>query len=556
MSTIAVPKQVNKAVKSEIYDALRDGLTKPTGKSKKSWSQGFIEQMLNEAKKNPNGPLGQMIARQIMQDDIISQLDSATDKYLSRDIDFNEYRIRKTLYDKQQVVFDESLAKRIVCICSRRVGKSELAARLLLKDALQPNHHAIYFALKFDAAIRQCFVIVEALAQSLGLPIVQSSKADGHIIFANGSDITFRGNSNKAEADKNLGFKFSLAILDEIQNQCQPQYLVDTVLGPALKDYDGQLVLLGTPPRIPHTYAEKVWKDYDGWKKYSWTMHDNPYIKNVEEYINQLCKEKGCTRDAPFIQREYYAGWVWDKEAQVFKDVLFYQGDNDYVLNEIKAGRFKADYIYGGVDFGFSDYNAIVAIAWDRNKQMGYVLRNYKFNKATVTEIVEKMKIALAEGQEILIASYTDPHNMMFYGDTSDKSIIFELQTNYNFPIQCAYKHDKMEALSVLAELARRKIYTPKGSPLADEYDMLVYKRDEETDAILPELDDDLFHGDSSMAFLYASRSLVLDYNPLGKEDGAIETDQGIIEEGLPDDSYLTPDGTYSNVNTNNIEEY
>lgn len=543
---IAVPKDVQKSVKTEIYDALRTGLTKPTSaKSSKSWAQDFVTQMLKEAKSNPNGPLGQMIARQIMQDDILSNLDKATDMYLARDIDFNEYRIRKTLYDKQQEVFDQN-ARRIICICSRRVGKSELAARLLLKDALQPNHHAIYFALKFDAAIRQCFVICEALAESLGLSITESSKSDGHILFSNGSDITFRGNSNKAEADKNLGFKFSLAILDEIQNQCQPQYLVDTVLGPALKDYDGQLVCLGTPPRIPHTYAEKVWKEYDGWKKYSWTMHDNPFIKNVEEYIDNLCKEKGCTRDAPFIQREYYASWVWDKECQVFNNSLLYEGGNEYVLDLIKQGKFKADFVYGGVDFGFSDYNAIVTFAWDKTRKIGYVLNNYKFNKATVTEIAEKMKYSLSEAQEILIQSKSDPHNIMYYGDNSDKSIIYELSVNYNFPIQCAYKHDKMEALSALSEICRRLIYTPKDSPLADEYDMVVYKRDEETDAILPELDEDLYHGDSAMAFLYASRSLIMDDNPLGQEDG-YEEDNGLTVN--EDDSYITPDSFKESTN-------
>jgi hypothetical protein len=214
-------------------------------------------------------------------------------------------------------------------------------------------------------------------------------------------------------------------------------------------------------------------------------------------------------------------------------------------MNEIKAGRFKADYIYGGVDFGFSDYNAIVSIAWDKNRNIGYILRNYKFNKATVTEIVEKLKVSLSEAQEILIASGTDPHNVQYYGDNSDKSIIFELSVNYNFPIICAYKYDKMGALSVLSELTRRKIYTPKESPLADEYDMLVYKRDEETDAILPELDDDLFHGDSSMALLYASRSLVQDFNPIGSEDKANIENAVLPEPEKDEEAYMMPDGSY-----------
>ena len=49
----ATPKQI----KGEIYSALRKGLAEPKGKSKKSWADGFIQEMLNEAKKNPNGAL-------------------------------------------------------------------------------------------------------------------------------------------------------------------------------------------------------------------------------------------------------------------------------------------------------------------------------------------------------------------------------------------------------------------------------------------------------------------------------------------------------------------
>lgn len=540
---------IKKAVKTELYDVLREELTKPKGKGKTSFVQDYVKIMLDEAKNNPNSQIGNLVARQLLQEDIISQLDAETDKYLARDIDFNEYRIMRTLYSNQQQVYNDRQSPKIAVIGSRRIGKTELSARLLLRDALRPNRHAIFISLKFENAIRQCYTLVLDLAKSMGLPIEKESKVDGEISFSNGSNILFKGNSDKSQADKLLGFKFSCAVVDECQNQTNLMYLLDTVLGPAMTDYqDSQLILIGTPPRIPHTAIEKIWKEYKGWKKYCWTMEDNPYLKNTEQYIKNLCEQKGITKDAPFIQREYFGQWVWDSEAMVVKDPLLYDGGNDYIIDLINRGEFKADFIYGGVDFGFSDYNAITMIAWDKKRNKGYVLENYKFNRATVTEIVEKMKYALSEAQNVLIASETDPHNIMFYGDNSDKSIIFELQTNYNFPIQCAYKHDKMEALSALSELFRRFIYSPKESPLADDFEMTVYKRDEETDAILPELDDDVFHADVLMSALYASRSLVLDHNPLGNEDGAKEMEVITDLDGEVDDSYLLPDGTYSNI--------
>ena len=143
--TTANNKQVANAIKGQLYDALRKELAEPDKKTKKSFMQTYIESMLQEAQKNPNSPVGQLVAKQLMQEDIIYNNDDATARFLARDIDFNEYRLLKTLYNKQQTVYNDN-AQNIAAICSRRVGKTELAARLLVKDALHPNHHAIYFA--------------------------------------------------------------------------------------------------------------------------------------------------------------------------------------------------------------------------------------------------------------------------------------------------------------------------------------------------------------------------------------------------------------------------
>ena len=166
---------VAKAVKTEVYDSLREALTKPQGKSKKSYTQNFIEIMLKEAKINPSGAVGQILAKQLLQDDIISKLDSETDKYLARDRDFIRFRIMNTLYKEQRDVFLDSYRKKIV-IGSRRIGKTEMAARLLLEDMIYPEHHAVFISMKFENGIRQCYPIVLDLAKSLGMEVERESK--------------------------------------------------------------------------------------------------------------------------------------------------------------------------------------------------------------------------------------------------------------------------------------------------------------------------------------------------------------------------------------------
>lgn len=494
---------VAKAIKGDIYSALRDALTKPHGKAKKSFTQDFIELMLKEAKDNPSGPIGTLVAKQLLTDDIITKLDAETDKYLSRDIDFIKFRIMNTLYKEQRDVYLDNYRKKII-IGSRRIGKTEMAARLLLSDMIEPNHHAVFISMKFENGIRQCYPIVLELAKSLGMTIERESKADGEILFSNGSNILFKGNSNASEADKLLGYKFSYAVIDEAQNQTNLMYLIDTVLSPAMTDYeDSRLVLIGTPPRIPHTAVEKIWKEYHEWHHYSWDMSMNPFLHNVEEYIASICRSKGITEDAPFIQREMKGLWVWDTEAQVYKD---------YKTYETTPPNYEIDKIYIGNDYGWAAYNAVVGIACNTKLKKGYVFFEKKFNKATVSDIVEVNKKCLEEGRKLLVRDNAPINNIAIYGDTSDSSIIAEMATIHKLPAFQCYKYDKDMAITMLSELCRKgNILIPKNGLVADEFDQIVYKRDKD-DNITSEIDEELFHGDISMALLYASRQLTMDW--------------------------------------------
>ena len=503
---------VAKAMKSEVYNSLREALTKPQGKSKKSFTQQFITEMLETAKKNPEGPLGQLLSKQLLQEDIISKLDAETDKYLARDIDFIRFRIMNTLYKEQRDVFLDDYRKKIL-IGSRRIGKTELAARLLLEDVIYPNHHAVFISMKFENGIRQCYPIVLELAKSLGMDVERESKSDGEILFTNGSNILFKGNSNKSEADKLLGYKFSTAIIDEAQNQINLMYLIDTVLSPAMTDYENsQLVLIGTPPRIPHTAVEKIWREYHEWHHYSWDMTKNPFLKNVEEYIEGLCRSKGIDKDAAFIQREMYGQWVWDTEAQVFKDYKTYDKEN--------PPDFPIDHVYIGNDYGWSAYNGIVGVACNTQMKKGYVFFEEKFNKATVTDVINSNKRAMEAGKKLLIKYNAPLDNIRIYGDTSDTAILEEMVRVHRLPAQQAWKYNKEEALTQLAEHCRTgAILIPKEGLVADEFDQCVYKRDEE-DNITNEIDDELFHMDIGMALLYASRQWCYDWGiPLEKKE-------------------------------------
>lgn len=497
-------KQINKLIKGEIFDEIRKAFLNPVEKSKMPFYQDFIKEYVQLGIKDPNSPAGRLIAEQIFRDDIINQLDEQTEKYLNKDIDFTQFRLQKRLFKEQKEVFNDFTSRRKLAMCSRRAGKTEGNVDEILKVAAKPDSRIVYINLTFDNAIEQMYNKVIEEAKRCEIAIKSDDKNAGIIHFANGSTVHFKGNKDRAQADKLQGFGNRLVIIDEAQSQINMNYLIDTILSPTLMDYeDSVLLLTGTPPRRKGTYFEAAWNN-PIWTKYSWTMFQNPYIKNPDAEIDRKCEEKGITRDSAFIQREFYGKIVYDTEAQVFKDYKVYQG--------AIPSDFIPDHIYTGVDFGFADYNGIVTMAANVEQKRAYVIFERKFNKATVSMIVDAVREGFEDGKRFLIERNpnADLSNCQIFTDTNEKSITYELSQTYGLPAYCAYKYDRALAFETLAEWCRTgRILNIEGGEVANEFEQTLYKRDD-LDNITSELDDG-FHPDITMALLYASRQFFFD---------------------------------------------
>ena len=512
-------KEVSKLIKGDIYKSIRQALVSPDEKTKHSIVNDFVPAFLKEAVKNPTGIAGQYLAKQLFQDDIISSLDAQTEKLLSKDIDFLEYRIMKQLFKEQREVFLDTMVRRKCIMCSRRAGKTELNARLLVRACAIPNSPCLYVNLTFANAINQTFDKILECAKAIELPVQSSSKADGFIIFANGSSITFKGNTNKAEADKIRGYKYRLAIIDEAQSQVNMPYLINEVVEPLLMDFaDSVMILTGTPPRVKNTYFEKAWNS-KGWQNYHWTMFENPYIPNPEEQLQKICEEKGLTEESDFIQREYFGVIAYDTEAQVFKD---------YKTFETVPEDFMPTDIVIGVDFGFSDYNGVVSLAFNKDTMECYAFNENKFNKSTSSAVIECVKNHYENAKLFMVDRAkklnkdADLTNITIVTDSNEKAICYELSMNNKLPAYPCYKYDKVMAISQLSDWCRTgKIKVLKDGYLAEEFDMTVYKRDD-NDNITSEIDDS-YHPDIADALLYASRQM---WFAVGAEGGGISKDQ------------------------------
>ena len=408
---------VSRQIKGEIYNSLRNALVQPSGKTKQSWTDQFIQVMLKEAKNNPAGPLGQLLSRQLLQDDIISNLDSQTEKLLARDQDFLHYRLIKQLYQQQrEIAYDKFISRKVIAT-SRRAGKTNLAARLLVDYCIEPNTPCLYIHTKAENCMTQCWPLILEAAKDIELGIDKADSGTMIITFTNGSYIKLYGNKDKSSAPLLRGGKYKLIIIDEAQDQRNMVELVEDVCEPMLVDYKNScMILQGTPPRRPKTYFEKCWNS-NGWKHYHFTMNDNPFLNDQEEFIKGVAERKNIPLDDPLILREYRGEFVFDTTAQVFNGYRTYDGPNDPQIN------FPIDKIYIGNDYGWSANNAVIGVACNTRLKKGYVFYEALFNKASVTDIVNKNKECFEKGKELLNKYNAPLNNIGIYGDTSDKSI-------------------------------------------------------------------------------------------------------------------------------------
>ena len=507
-------KRVNKAIKNLVYEQLKQDLLNGDNAKQKPYYQTFLNNYLKQALKDPNGRPATTVASMIFTPDILTALDASHEREMANDINFALYKLNEDYFQEQRDVLVEiNHSKKILVCCSRRAGKSYFCAGAIVKSALKnPGSRIIYINLTFKNAVKQIWDNVIKASEAVGLQIDKSSKNDGEIEWVNGSSLRIKGNSNNAEADTLRGeSKVSLVVIDEAFHQKNMEYAINEVIMPFLADLGDKATILctGTPPRIPHTYMEKLWSNDKTWRHYHWTAENNPHVPDFEKFIEEVCEAKGLTKDAPFIQREYYGViGAYDTEAMVFKNYQSY--------TELPTS-FTANRIAIGCDWGFSDYNSIITVAYNTQSGEAYVIEEKKFNKATVSEIITEVKRSYEAAKNRFGID-----DIQILCDTNEQSITYELYANQHLPAYNAYKYDKASAIAQLSDWLRSGKIKVNANDiyLKDEFERTLYKRDEDDDSILPEIDDDIFHPDAIMALLYASRTIAFDMGDKWQIDG------------------------------------
>ena len=487
-------------VQPEIDQAIQDKLfSRDT--SGKTFITSFISKCIDEAKKDPNSRMGIYMADKIFgSGDLITRLDAEVNKAMARDTAFQQYQIRNTLYDKQQEVYDNSTDKFMIVINSRRSGKTELMGRLLAKRVCRPDQHCVYINRSFDAAVRQIQKPLETALEAAGLHY-RGTINGGKIEFDNGSWILIVGNNNASDVNKLRGEKLALVLCDECGHMRHLRELINEIIAPATMDYaDSQIVMVGTPPRTRNGFVQELWEK-GNIRKYHWTFKDNPFIPNKDNVIQEACEMFGISPDSNFIKREYLGDmYAYDTEAIYIKHYDKAEPDKDKLYS----------HAYVAVDWGYEDKAAVVGMIVDKNAKKLYIVKDWSEAKKGIVEISQRVQ----EMVEYLKNNYRLDREPQVICDTNEKSAAQDLYTTYHISnVMLAYKYDLNYALDQLSDWfsASTVVISPNAKATIEDADNMIWKRNEDTDQIIHELDDDSYHGNAMFAVLYASRQFAYD---------------------------------------------
>jgi hypothetical protein len=390
----------------------------------------------------------------------------------------------------KQLEFCRDRSRQQTAVCTRRAGKTYGCGLKLLLTAMEvPGATALYITLSRLNAKRIMWETLKELNAVLDLG-GKVGEADLAISFDNGSRIYLSGAADASEVDKFRGLELSVVVVDEAQSfPSYLQKLVDEVLAPALMDRAGSVALVGTPGPVPLGYFHDCVVN-PNWSHHAWSAKENAFIekkagKPFEALLQEELQRRGVAVDDPVIQREWFARWVLDTNALVFK--------YDSARNNFETLPELNDYVIG-VDLGFDDADAIAVLGWGPGTPDLFLVEEWVAPKQSISALAAAVKERWEKYK---------PHTVVADFGGLGKKIADEVTSRTQVPLEAAEKERKLEHIELLNDSMRTgHFFAPKSSRFAQDCHLVEWDR---SNPEKPKISD-RFHSDICDAVLYAYR--------------------------------------------------
>jgi hypothetical protein len=404
-----------------------------------------------------------------------------------------QFRIEQYLFDKQ-LKFVQDPAPFKVAVTTRRAGKTISCVADLTSTALaNEGCIVLYVTLSRKNAKRLVWPEFKKLNRIYQLG-AEVNESDLTLTYPNGSVAYILGAADRTSIEDFRGLAIKKAYLDE--SQSFPSYieqLIDDVLGPALMDYDGQLILIGTPGPIPNGYFFDLSRN-SNWSHHHWSFFDNPklpFLKKGLSHQDMLARElkrRGVKATDPSIQREWFGKWVVDESSLVFH---YNKDKNDY--GQLPTDGHSWTYLLG-VDLGFEDSDALAVLAYTDSDPNIYLVEERIDKHQDLTRLFSQ------------VAELNDKYKFdKIVVDTGGlgKKIAEEMAKRWGQAVVAADKARKAEKIELFNDALRTGRFKAKsGSRFAHDSAKVEWDHDKSTPERL--VISDRFHSDICDAVVYA----------------------------------------------------
>lgn len=257
----------------------------------------------------------------------------------------------------------------VVACVSRRVGKSFISFALAFLKALEPNNKVLVVAPNYSLAEIGWSEIKKYIKQ-FGLVTLKENAKDREILLANNTLIKL---ASAANADSAVGRSYDLIVFDEAALSDKGGDAFQIQLRPTLDKPNSKAIFISTPRGSNYfkQYFEQGKSDskhFANWVAIHGTWRDNPRaspedieqarLSNSDSYFRQEYEA-----DFSVFEGRVYESFTIDEH---FLDV----GEMDFDTDEFEALQ--------GIDHGYKDPTASVAIKYDLNDDVFYILDEYE----------------------------------------------------------------------------------------------------------------------------------------------------------------------------------
>jgi PBSX family phage terminase large subunit len=404
-------------------------------------------------------------------------------------------RLDASLHDEQKI-FLASPRKKKLARCSRRAGKTHLAAVGLIGAAVQTDNILVpYITLSIKNARRIVWTTLREIERqwAFGMEFLENQLI---VRFPNGSQIIMGGCQDIAEVEKFRGPKYSLCVIDESQSIKSSilEVLIEDILEPASLDMDGAIWMFGTPGCGASGYfydADQLKLSSSPWERHAWTLLENPHLPGAVEWLKRKKIENKWDDSDATYRREYLGEWVRDENS------LVYQFSK---IRNLSDDLPDVEWHYAlGVDLGFIDATAFVVIAWsDEEIAETYVIETSKFTHLTSDDIGRKIKWLDSEYEFERIVCDSGGLGKMVVEEMSKR---FSLNI---LPAQKRAKHDHIELMNSDFKKGRLLIHdNPENKVLIDELELLEWDVNERTKGRFTERSDCENHACDALLYVW-----------------------------------------------------